>query len=123
MRKRDKKIENALRETLTEVCEIALKEVNGFRWLTHFANYQNFPNSLSIVCVFDTKEHLSTVKCDAICSLIKEQLRSIDININAIDQPVIFDTEESCDIEHAGQWTKRFQAFEVRRHSMVNRLN
>ena len=35
MRKSDKKIENQLRLTLTDVCETALKRFNGFEWLTH----------------------------------------------------------------------------------------
>ena len=39
MRKTDKKIDNNLRIVLTEVCEIALKEVTGFQWLTHLVDY------------------------------------------------------------------------------------
>ena len=59
MRKTDKKMDNQLRHVLTEVCEVALKDINGFQWLTHVVNYSNFPKSLQVVCVFDTNENLS----------------------------------------------------------------
>ena len=51
MRKTDKKMDNQLRHVLTEVCEVALKDINGFQWLTHVVNYSNFPKSLQVVCV------------------------------------------------------------------------
>lgn len=62
MRKSDKKIDNNIRKTLTNVCEIALEQVDGFKWLTHFVNYDNFPESLAIVCVFDTKSDLAKAR-------------------------------------------------------------
>jgi len=46
MRKTDKKRDNTLRLALTEVCDIALKDIAGFQWLTHCVNYSNFPQSL-----------------------------------------------------------------------------
>lgn len=49
MRKTDKKIENNIRISLTKVCEQALKEVDGFLWLTHTVNYSKFPESLQIL--------------------------------------------------------------------------
>ena len=58
MRKTDKKIDKQLRETLTQVCDTALKDYCGFEWLTHTVNYSDFPSSLHITCVFDTNEHL-----------------------------------------------------------------
>lgn len=54
MRKTDRKTENLIIRALTEACEIALERFDGFRWLTHFVDYQRFPASLTIVCVFDT---------------------------------------------------------------------
>ncbi len=58
MRKTDKKHENAIRLALTEVCEQALEQVPGFIWLTHEVNYQRFPDSLQVICVFDNRESL-----------------------------------------------------------------
>ena len=45
LRKTDKKIENQLILVLTAVCETALKEIDGFQWLTHLVEYTDFPNS------------------------------------------------------------------------------
>jgi hypothetical protein len=113
MKKSDKKIENTLRKALTEVCEIALDEVAGFKWITHFVNYNDFPNSLSVVCVFDTNNDLSNTlsshKDDYLRGLIKEKLDSANIQIRDIRQLVSFDTEEACSTEHAGKWHERFK--------------
>ena len=56
MRKTDKKIDNNIRNVLNKVCEQALIEVNGFVWLTHQVNYDKFPASLSVICVFDLND-------------------------------------------------------------------
>lgn len=109
MRKIDKKIENAIRGVLNEVCDIALDRYKGFRWLTHFVNYQNFPASMSIVCVFDRNEQLSKKSKEELNGLIMDKLASIDITFNDIRQHVSFDSEESCEIEHGGKWHERFK--------------
>lgn len=108
MRKTDKKIENALRAALTEACDIALEKHEGFMWLTHFVNYKVFPDSLSIVCVFDTNEQLSKANHEGLRVIIKDKLASIDINIKDIRQNVSFDTEENCEKENNGKWHERF---------------
>ena len=56
--KTQKKIDNNVRKALTAACEDCLKDVPGFQWLTHQANYTNFPASLFVTCVFDTDEQL-----------------------------------------------------------------
>ena len=113
MKKADKKIENYVREALTEVCEVALDEVAGFKWITHFVNYSYFPDSLSVVCVFDTKNDLSTAcgahKDDFLRSLIKEKLSAAGIHIKNIRQHIKFDTEEACENENGGKWHERFR--------------
>ena len=109
MRKTDKKIDNALRAALTEACDLALEKHAGFLWLTHFANYQDFPDSLSIVCIFDTNEQLSKANLKELCAIIKNKLTSIDIKIKNIQQHVIFDTEENCEKENNGNWKVRFK--------------
>jgi hypothetical protein len=113
MKKSAKKIDNAVREALTDVCEVALDEVTGFKWITHFANYSSFPGSLSVVCVFDTNNDLSsalnTLKDDYLCNLIKEKLSAADIHIKDMKQHVSFDTEEACENENGGKWHERFR--------------
>ena len=100
MRKTDKKIDNRLRIALTDVCETALKEIIGFRWLTHLVNYSNFPKSLKIICIFDTAENLTAFisgsRKEALISLINNTLQTIDIDIKNITTHISFDTEEAC---------------------------
>ena len=109
MRKTDKKIDNALIAVLTEVCDIAQKDYDGFKWLTHFANYNNFPGSLSVVCIFDTNQQLKKADVNGLRLLINEKLLSIDININDMRRHVNFDTEENCNNENSGKWNERFR--------------
>lgn len=109
MKKTDKKIDNALRATLTEACDMALEKHAGFMWLTHFANYQDFPESLSIVCIFDTNEQLSKANLNELRAIIKAKLTSIDIIVKNINQRVVFDTEENCEKENNGNWKERFK--------------
>ncbi|QFU77065.1 Fis family transcriptional regulator [Halioglobus maricola] len=113
MRKTDRKIENGIREALTEVCDVALKDVEGFKWLTHFVNYNAFPDSLSVVCVFDKQSDLSLALVnhhdEFIRSLIGEKLRALGVQIKDIGRQVSFDTEEDCDIENDGNWKARFR--------------
>jgi hypothetical protein len=107
MRKTDKKTENALREVLTEVCEIALENYQGFKWITHFANYNNFPRSLSVVCIYDTNAHLQKADVSGLRDLICKKLLLIDIDTKDIRRLVSFDTEENCSNENSGKWDER----------------
>jgi len=76
MRKSDKKIDNILRRLLTEVCDSALEIVDGFKWLTHLVDYDNFPESLSVICIFNTNSELAQArllkKDDYLRGLIKK---------------------------------------------------
>ncbi|WP_421850189.1 Fis family transcriptional regulator [Marinomonas sp.] len=111
MKKSDKKIDNALREALTNVCETALGSVDGFVWLTHLVNYSAFPNSLKIICVFETDESLSNAleakRDDYFYQLIQDKLNAVNIKFNKLRQQVSFDSEEACERSHAGKWNER----------------
>ena len=115
MRKTDKKIENQLRRALTSVCEIALKEIDGFQWLTHLVNYGHFPKSLKIIFVFDTEENLRKFKSDErkekLTSLTQAQLREISVDIKNLNNHLSYDTEESCLKEHNGKWADRLSNY------------
>ena len=93
MKKSDKKIENAIRESLTEVCEVALKDIDG----THLVNFNHFPKSLSVVCVFGSDEAIARVLSDDngeyMYLLIKERLGAVNIHIKDIHKQVSFTTE------------------------------
>ncbi|SRR6056297_714067 len=107
MRKTDKKTDNAIRRVLTEACEIARVNYPGFEWLTHFADYGNVQDSISVVCIYDTNAHLANTDRDAVRALIKDKLASIDIKIRHARRQVSFDTEENCQINNGGRWQER----------------
>ncbi len=113
MKKSDKKIEKALCQSLTEVCTNALVNVSGFQWITHQVNFNRYPSSLVIVCVFDTKaaltEALEQKKGDDLKRLIKEKLLSAGIAIKGLDQHIRFDSEQACKETHNGNWQARLQ--------------
>ncbi|CAA0078817.1 Uncharacterised protein [Zhongshania aliphaticivorans] len=81
MRKNDKKIDNAIRTQLTEVCEFALDHNNGFLWLTHTVDYMRFPHSLAIRCVFTPETLSAAIQATPLNSLIIAKLNEISINI------------------------------------------
>ena len=118
MKKSDKKIDNALRGALTNVCETALGNVEGFVWLTHLVNYNAFPNSLKIVCVFETDEALSKAidakQEDYFYQLIKRELSAVDISHHKLRQQLSFDTEEACERSHGGKWNERLAKLQSR---------
>ncbi|MEZ0148114.1 MAG: hypothetical protein AB9Q19_02160 [Candidatus Reddybacter sp.] len=113
MKKTDKKNEKAIREALTEVCDIALDEVAGFQWLTHLVNYSRFPDSLSVVCVFATETDLANALLakhdDFLRSVIREKLSAVGIALQDTSQQVSFDSEEACELEHKGKWQQRLR--------------
>jgi hypothetical protein len=102
MKKSDKKIENAIRDALTDVCNIALDQINGFKWITHYVNYSNFPDSLFITCVFEDMESLQAEKKSkkdtTLLQLIKEKLASKNITIKNIQSAISFSTEDNIKI-------------------------
>ncbi|GGQ12821.1 Fis family transcriptional regulator [Shewanella litoralis] len=111
MRKTDKKIDNQLRQSLTEVCDHALAAYAGFEWLTHTVDYNTFPKSLRIVCVFDTEALLTQLNHNGhkleLLQLIKGTLAKDGIVLNNIEQHVKFDTEAACAQQHHGNWALR----------------
>ncbi|USD99772.1 Fis family transcriptional regulator [Vibrio sp. SCSIO 43133] len=93
MRKSDKKVENLIRDVLTEVCEGTLKSYDGFLWVTHTVKFGSFPQSLKIVCVFETnqdranflmgegQQHVSTAIYEAF-SKVGVQLKNVSKQIS-----------------------------------------
>lgn len=113
MRKTDKKIDNQLRAVLTDVCEHMLTHIEGFEWLTHFANYSNFPSSLKVVLIFDTNDHLDSFLAkpakDQVLKRIDDSLLEIGLKLRNINSHVSYDTEENCDKHSDGKWNERFK--------------
>lgn len=112
MKKTAKKIDKQICQALTKACETAKQQVQGFQWLTHLVNYNQFPDSLSIICIFETKAELEQARqqmqAHLIVNLIKNELEQINIRFKDINRHVSFDTEEACEAEHNGNWQRRF---------------
>ena len=107
MRKSDKKKETTIIKALTQACEIAKDRGDGFEWLTHFVDYSRFPDSLEVVCIYNTNQQLACADRDAIGVLIEEKLADIDVRFGDIRHHVSFDTEENCERDNNGDWNKR----------------
>lgn len=116
--KTQKKIDNNIRLALTDVCELLLQDTPGFQWLTHHANYSNFPASLLITCVFDTEESQQRASEHSeyseysderkLQSLIQAKLLSIGVKLTTPRQQIIFDSEQACAKQQQGDWDQRF---------------
>ena len=111
MRKSDKKIENQIRDVLTDVCEDTLKGYDGFLWVTHTVNFSSFPQSLKIVCVFDSnQDRTNFLEADGqhkVASVIQNAFNQVGIKLRSIDKNLSFDTQENCDRDHQGKWNLR----------------
>jgi hypothetical protein len=103
MKKSDKKIENTLRMALTQVCEQALHEVAGFKWLTHKINNDDyrqghFPASLSVECTFDTNESWLAAQQNGLDVMLRQlitaKLSSHGIDIKTKEKQIQFVTLE-----------------------------
>ena len=94
MRKTDKKIENQLRQSLTEVCHFALENIEGYQWITHKVNYDSFPNSLQIICAFMSQSDIDELKRSQQDRMLKEniekQLAGINIKLKNADKQITY---------------------------------
>ena len=116
MKKTVKKLDNSVVNALTNACEIAKDWNCGFEWLTHTANYNNFPDSLMITCVFkldaDLNQAVETNKDIPLLLLIQDRLKDEGIGLKKIHRHVRLDSEESCQHEDSGNWDKRVKRFQ-----------
>ncbi len=106
-----KKLDDNVVKALTKVCEEAKKNVEGFDWLTHRADYSNFPGSLVVTCVFLTDQQVSQAKVESrdayLRKLIHKHLLKVGILLKDPRRNVFFDSEEACTAGHGGDWDKR----------------
>ena len=114
MNKTLKKLDNNIIKALTQVCEQAKQEVAGFEWLTHSADYSNFPSSLKVTCVFDTEHSLKCMQANQqdtwFRKCIHRHLFKAGILLKDASRHVFFDSEEACLLDHDGDWKRRLVA-------------
>lgn len=113
MSKTNKKIDNNICKALTDVCEQAKVEISGFQWLSHTANYTQFPGSLMVTCVFDSDKSLSAaVENDSdtvLQKLVQKSLFKVGVVLKDVRQNFRLDSEECCERENGGDWAVRLQ--------------
>ncbi|PQZ85294.1 MULTISPECIES: hypothetical protein [Pseudomonas] len=105
------RLERQLVAALTDACETAKAEIAGFEWLTHTVNPGDFPQSLRITWVFDTRasqDHALAAGLDArMRELTAAALQDAGIPTVQLNRCVIFDSEEACRLHHHGDWRLR----------------
>ncbi|MDD2059231.1 hypothetical protein NPS58_17565 [Pseudomonas putida] len=104
------RIERRLIATLTEACETAKDEIEGFTWLTHTADLNALTETLKVIWVFETlaDRKLAQIHAKArIVELTTTALKEANISLNLSDRYVRFDSEEECQRSHGGDWKHR----------------
>ncbi|MBW8354980.1 MAG: hypothetical protein K0M54_14250 [Pseudomonas sp.] len=106
-------MERLLAVTLTEACESAKAQIEGFAWLTHEADYAAFPSSLVVVWVFDTQAHkeraLDAGQGPLMIELTARALNEAQVCLDSLAAHVFFDSEEQCRRGNAGDWAQRLK--------------
>jgi hypothetical protein len=109
--KTQKKIDGNIVRALTAVCDQSLDDIKGFQWLTHQADYTNFPASLLITCVFRTEDDCAQLlqgeDAQRLLKRIQAGLLKVGIKFKSLSQQVVFDSEEACETQHEGDWAVR----------------
>ncbi|MBY8960278.1 hypothetical protein J1G18_23545 [Pseudomonas sp. MIS38] len=104
------RIERRLIATLTDACEAAKAEIQGFTWLTHTADLNALAATLNVIWVFDTEADKNLALTDAkarLFELTATALREADIDLSPSERNVRFDSEEACQRNHGGNWRER----------------
>ena len=113
LNKTTKKIDDNVCKALTLACEQAKENIDGFIWLTHRANYTQFPASLMVTCVFEIDAEVAALQekklDESFIKLIQKQLLKVGVVLKNARQNVRFDSEESCLREHRGLWEERLK--------------
>ncbi|MGY4638894.1 hypothetical protein [Pseudomonas sp. P7548] len=105
------RLERELVTALTDACDTAKTEIPGFEWLTHTVNHADFPGSLRITWVFDTranKDHAVATGLDArIRELTATALQAAQLPPVPLQRCIALDSEEACQTQHGGNWRLR----------------
>lgn len=92
MRKMDKKRDNQLRQLLTEVCDIALQQIPGYKWISHNVSYDRYPDSLVITCTFDDTYNAKNAQQQGeLLTLIRQKLRTASIELHSEQKQIRFE--------------------------------
>ena len=78
---------------------------------SYTVNYAQFPQSLKVICVFETLEELTTFleseQYNLLNIRVRRELTTLDVSLKPNVKIVVYDTEEMCEQEHQNNWAKR----------------
>ncbi|NVD07995.1 Fis family transcriptional regulator [Vibrio sp. JPW-9-11-11] len=101
MRKSDKKVENLIREVLTEVCEESLKGYDGFLWVTHTVKFSSFPQSLEIICVFESNQDRANFLAGEgqphISDAVQKAFNKVGVKLKNTSKHIRYETQQNLD--------------------------
>lgn len=103
------RIERRLITTLTEACETAKSEINGFSWLTHTADLTALAETLKVIWVFETLADRKLAEVGAKARIFELTAIALDeagIELKLTDRNVRFDSEQECENAQSGDWQK-----------------
>ncbi len=111
-KKQIKQTEKQIVKQLTQVCHLALAELDGFCWLTHLVDYQNINASMQVVCVFQTEEDINNLEENKqkLINWVEAYLKQINIKLARPARQIQFDSEQACAAHHQGDWDRRLMA-------------
>lgn len=109
MTKSDKKLEKALVNALTNLCELYKNKALGFSWLTHTGTIA--PLSLQVTCVFTSNEQLTLAITEKSTQAFEQDIRKVLSTIFGKQAnkkcTIWFDSEENCQLTNQGNWQQR----------------
>ncbi|MCB2251542.1 hypothetical protein KTQ74_06525 [Pseudomonas chlororaphis] len=113
------RIERRLVASLTDACETAKAQIDGFAWLTHVVDDAAFPASLHVVWVFATQADkaraLASGQGTRMLELTARALAEAGIELPALAAHVQYDSEEQCRRVSGGDWQRRLARLNPRR--------
>lgn len=113
------RIERRLVASLTDACETAKAQIDGFAWLTHVVDDTAFPASLHVVWVFATQADkaraLASGQGARMLELTARALAEAGIELPALAAHVQYDSEEQCRRVNGGDWQRRLARLNPRR--------
>ena len=106
-----RQLDRELSRTLTRACDVARAEVEGFAWVTHEVQWDDFPASLRVIWIFESNADIaSALKAGSdkrLLALSEIALREAEVTVKSIEQHVHLDSEEECLRTDAGNWRAR----------------
>ena len=109
--RQQRQLDRELSRTLTQACDVAKAEVEGFGWVTHEVRWDDFPASLRVIWIFESNADIARALKEGwnqrLLALTDRALRDAEITVKRVEQHMDLDSEEECQRADAGNWRAR----------------